>query len=66
MCFKTISESIKADESLDETWITVFGFPPSATSYILQEFSIHGQILKYIVSIIWFNRNRKLYLFDIF
>lgn len=46
--FYTHGESIKVDDSLDETWVTVFGFPPSSTSYILQDFSLHGQILKYI------------------
>jgi nuclear pore complex protein Nup53 len=30
--------------------VTVFGFPSSATTYILQEFSIYGQILRYVVS----------------
>ncbi|RNA11962.1 nucleoporin NUP53 [Brachionus plicatilis] len=43
--FYTYGEQIKADDKLDDTWITVFGFPQSATSYVLQEFSIYGQIV---------------------
>ena len=30
--------------------ITVFGFPASATSYVLQEFSVYGQILRHFPS----------------
>lgn len=29
----------------DNTWITVFGFPPSASSFILSQFSQYGTIL---------------------
>jgi len=46
--FYTYGESIKMDDKLDETWITVFGFPQSATSYVLQEFSVYGQITRHI------------------
>lgn len=45
--FYTHGEQIKVDDKLDDTWITVFGFPQSATSYVLQEFSIYGQILRH-------------------
>merc|ERR1712127_729440 len=38
----TYGESIQPDDQLDETWITIFGFPPSATSHILQEFANYG------------------------
>lgn len=48
--FYTQGESIGIDERLDETWVTVFGFPPAATSYILQEFSQYGNILKHVVA----------------
>jgi nuclear pore complex protein Nup53 len=48
--FYTYGESIRLDEKLDETWITVFGFPPSATSYILQEFANYGQIVNHVPS----------------
>jgi len=46
--FYTHGESIKMDDKLDETWITVFGFPQSATSFVLQEFSVYGQIIRHI------------------
>ncbi len=49
--FYSYGESIKLDEKLDECWITIFGFPPSATSYVLQEFSVYGQIVKHVVSV---------------
>jgi len=49
--FYTHGESIQLGEKLDETWITVFGFPSSATSYVLQEFSIYGQIIKHVVKL---------------
>lgn len=45
--FYTYGEQIKVDDKLDDTWITVFGFPQSATSYVLQEFSIYGQIVRH-------------------
>lgn len=45
--FYAYGEQIKPDEKLDDTWITVFGFPQSATSYVLQEFSVYGQILRH-------------------
>ena len=48
--FYNYGDSIKSDEKLDETWITIFGFPPSATSYVLQEFAVYGQILRHVVS----------------
>lgn len=48
--FYTYGDSIKVDEKLDETWVTVFGFPQSATSFVLQEFSVYGQIIRHIVS----------------
>ncbi|XP_075740274.1 nucleoporin NUP35 isoform X1 [Rhipicephalus microplus] len=34
----------------EEMWVTVFGFPPSASSYFLQQFSQYGTIVKYKVS----------------
>lgn len=46
--FYTYGDSIKVDDKLDETWITVFGFPQSATSFVLQEFSVYGQIIRNI------------------
>jgi len=48
--FYTQGELLKPDEDLDETWVTVFGFPSSAVSYILQEFSLYGNILEHKIS----------------
>ncbi|BFZ15713.1 hypothetical protein BsWGS_18751 [Bradybaena similaris] len=42
-------DDLKSTDVLDETWITVFGFPPGATSFILQQFSQYGTILKYVI-----------------
>jgi len=46
--FYQYGDSIKMDDKLDETWVTIFGFPQSATSYVLQEFSIYGQIIRHV------------------
>ena len=43
------SEEITCDEEFDQRWITVFGFPPSASSYILSQFSQYGDIIKHKV-----------------
>ncbi|PVD34006.1 hypothetical protein C0Q70_05268 [Pomacea canaliculata] len=48
--FYTQGESLKPDDILDETWVTIFGFPPGATSFILQQFSQYGNILKHVLS----------------
>ncbi|KAK0060379.1 nucleoporin NUP53 [Biomphalaria pfeifferi] len=42
-------EDLKSDDVLDETWVTVFGFPSGATSFILQQFSQYGTILKHVI-----------------
>jgi len=41
---------LKSDDHFDGTWVTVFGFPPGATSFILQQFSQYGTILKHVVA----------------
>ncbi|GAB6031663.1 Nucleoporin nup35 [Chamberlinius hualienensis] len=43
--FYTQGENLQLGDELDETWVTVFGFPPSAVGYILQQFSQYGNIL---------------------
>lgn len=48
--FYTQGESLMSDDVLDETWVTVFGFPPAAASYILQQFSQYGNIVKHVVT----------------
>lgn len=42
-------DDISSDDIMDETAITVFGFPPSACSFIIQQFSQYGKIEKYEV-----------------
>ncbi|XP_072903151.1 nucleoporin NUP35 isoform X1 [Hemitrygon akajei] len=48
--FYTQGESLTSDDHLDETWITVFGFPPASASYILLQFAQYGHILKHVMS----------------
>ena len=48
--FYSQGESITTNEALDECSITAFGFPPSASSFLLQQFSQYGSILKHEVS----------------
>ncbi|XP_074645739.1 nucleoporin NUP35-like [Tubulanus polymorphus] len=48
--FYTQGEAITPDEVLNETWVTIFGFPPAATSFILQQFSQYGNILNHVIS----------------
>src|SRR5690606_16146101 len=31
------------------TWITIFGFPSASASFVLQEFSACGQIVKHVI-----------------
>ena len=52
MYFSNLSENSMRDltwSEIDEaqnTWMTVFGFPPSASSFILSQFSHYGNILE--------------------
>lgn len=48
--FYTQGEAIIPDAELDQTWVTIFGFPPAAASYILQQFSQYGNIQKHVVA----------------
>jgi hypothetical protein len=32
---------------LEDFWVTVFGFPPSTTSYVLQQFKLYGDVIQY-------------------
>jgi len=45
--FYTQGQSLTSNDKLDETWVTVFGFPPSAASYILQQFYHYGTIINH-------------------
>ncbi|KAK7479778.1 hypothetical protein BaRGS_00028958 [Batillaria attramentaria] len=48
--FYTQGEALKSDDILDETWVTIFGFPPGATSFMIQQFSQYGNILRHVPS----------------
>ncbi|KAJ8255881.1 hypothetical protein COCON_G00197450 [Conger conger] len=48
--FYTQGETLSSDDHLDDTWITVFGFPPASASYILLQFAQYGNILKHVMS----------------
>nr|XP_039267329.1 nucleoporin NUP35-like [Styela clava] len=45
--FYTQGEDLTSNVELDDTWVTIFGFPSSASSYILQQFSRCGVILEH-------------------
>eukprot|EP00112_Aurelia_sp_Birch-Aquarium-sp1_P026942 Seg989.9 transcript_id=Seg989.9/GoldUCD/mRNA.D3Y31 product="Nucleoporin NUP35" protein_id=Seg989.9/GoldUCD/D3Y31 len=42
--FYTQGETLTSNDILDETWVTIFGFPPSLVGYILEQFSQYGTI----------------------
>uniref|UniRef100_A0AAY4EP63 Nucleoporin NUP53 n=1 Tax=Denticeps clupeoides TaxID=299321 RepID=A0AAY4EP63_9TELE len=48
--FFTQGDALSSDDHLDETWVTVFGFPPASASYILMQFAQYGNILKHVMS----------------
>ncbi|XP_030642869.1 nucleoporin NUP35 [Chanos chanos] len=48
--FFTQGDSLSSEDQLDETWVTVFGFPPASASYILLQFAQYGNILKHVMS----------------
>ncbi|XP_026861539.1 nucleoporin NUP35 isoform X3 [Electrophorus electricus] len=46
--FFTQGDALSSDDQLDETWVTVFGFPPASASYMLLQFAQYGNILKHV------------------
>lgn len=48
--FYSQGESLSSDDQLDQTWVTVFGFPPAAASYILLQFAQYGNILRHTMA----------------
>ncbi|XP_074766572.1 nucleoporin NUP35 isoform X3 [Athene noctua] len=48
--FYTQGDSLTSDDQLDDTWVTVFGFPQASASYILLQFAQYGNILKHVMS----------------
>ncbi|KAK3726984.1 hypothetical protein QZH41_014718, partial [Actinostola sp. cb2023] len=47
--FYTQGESLSSTDVLHDCWVTVFGFPPAASSYILEQFSQYGNIMRHEV-----------------
>uniref|UniRef100_T1J9E2 Nucleoporin NUP53 n=1 Tax=Strigamia maritima TaxID=126957 RepID=T1J9E2_STRMM len=45
--FYTQGQCLTSNDQLDETWVTIFGFPPAASSYILQQFYHYGTIVEH-------------------
>uniref|UniRef100_H2Z562 Nucleoporin NUP53 n=1 Tax=Ciona savignyi TaxID=51511 RepID=H2Z562_CIOSA len=48
--FYTQGEALTPDVQLDDTWVTVFGFPASSASFVLQRFSQFGSIVHHRVA----------------
>lgn len=46
----SFSENLTSDDDYNDHWVTIFGFPAAASSYILEQFSQYGTILKHVVS----------------
>jgi len=45
--FYTQGEDFDPASDLDDTWVTVFGFPSDSANYILKEFSTYGTIVQH-------------------
>ncbi|KAG2458997.1 NUP35 protein, partial [Polypterus senegalus] len=48
--FYTQGDALSSEDHLDDTWVTVFGFPPASASYILLQFAQYGNVLKHVMS----------------
>ncbi|OCT63691.1 hypothetical protein XELAEV_18044791mg [Xenopus laevis] len=48
--FYTQGDALTSDDQLDDTWVTVFGFPQASASYILLQFAQYGNIIKHVMS----------------
>ncbi|XP_064396302.1 nucleoporin NUP35-like isoform X2 [Halichondria panicea] len=48
--FYTQGENLTSEDDYQDCWVTVFGFPPATSSYILEQFSQYGTILKHVVT----------------
>ncbi|XP_037095901.1 nucleoporin NUP35 [Syngnathus acus] len=48
--FYSQGEALSSEDLLDQTWVTVFGFPPASASYILLQFAQYGNILKHVMA----------------
>lgn len=45
--FYSQGEALSSEDQLDQTWVTVFGFPPASASYILLQFAQYGNVLRH-------------------
>ncbi|KAG8559417.1 hypothetical protein GDO81_017330 [Engystomops pustulosus] len=48
--FYTQGDALTSEDQLDDTWVTVFGFPQASASYILLQFAQYGNIVKHVMS----------------
>ncbi|XP_072300276.1 nucleoporin NUP35 [Eucyclogobius newberryi] len=48
--FYSQGETLSSEDQLDQTWVTVFGFPPASASYILLQFAQYGNILRHAMA----------------
>ncbi|KAM9305933.1 nucleoporin NUP35 isoform 3-T3 [Gastrophryne carolinensis] len=48
--FYTQGDALTSEDQLDDTWVTVFGFPQASASYILLQFAQYGNIIKHMMS----------------
>ncbi|KAI6657462.1 hypothetical protein LOD99_208 [Oopsacas minuta] len=46
--FYTQGEELTPEDTLDQCWVTIFGFPPNSVSFILDQFSQYGTILHHV------------------
>uniref|UniRef100_A0A8C4WYY1 Nucleoporin NUP53 n=1 Tax=Eptatretus burgeri TaxID=7764 RepID=A0A8C4WYY1_EPTBU len=43
-------EALSSEDMLNQTWITVFGFPPASASYILMQFAQYGNVIRHVMA----------------
>ncbi|XP_077304267.1 nucleoporin NUP35 [Lithobates pipiens] len=48
--FYTQGDALTSEDHLDDTWVTVYGFPQASASYILLQFAQYGNIIKHVMS----------------
>ncbi|XP_077119455.1 nucleoporin NUP35-like isoform X1 [Ranitomeya variabilis] len=48
--FHTQGDALTSNDHLDDTWVTVYGFPQASSSYILLQFAQYGNIIKHVMS----------------
>ncbi|XP_068101474.1 nucleoporin NUP35 [Hyperolius riggenbachi] len=48
--FYTQGDALTSEDQLDDTWVTVYGFPQASASYILLQFAQYGNIIKHVMS----------------